>query len=150
MRRGKYESSPFVTRVRELVPSLQTRPISSTGTDRPIMIKDLKEDIVWEGVYRCGWEVFRGHLITQKGVRYATTNMSHTHADSEKSVGVAGFFFVAPCSDLACKLDKRGMVSRYVQNRTVINESRHVQSLTAGVGAHKVSINAQRTQSLQI
>jgi hypothetical protein len=123
MRRGKYESSPFVTRVRELVPSLQTRPISSTGTDRPIMIKDLKEDVVWEGVYRCGWEVFRGHLITQKGVRYATTSMSHTHvdfADSEKSVGVcACFSFVAPCGDLACKPDKRGMVSRpiqYVQN----------------------------------
>jgi len=62
MRRGKYELSPFVTRVREFVPSLQTWPIS-TGTDRPIVIKDLKEDVVWEGAYRYGWEVFRGYFI---------------------------------------------------------------------------------------
>ena len=65
MRRGKYKSSPFVTRVRELVPSLQTWPITSIGTDRPVVIKDLKEDVVREGVYRCGWEVFRGYFITE-------------------------------------------------------------------------------------
>jgi len=80
MRRGKNELSPFVTRVRELVPSLQTWPIS-TGTDRPIVIKDLKEDVVWEGAYRCGWEVFRGYFITRRGVRYATININNTHVD---------------------------------------------------------------------
>jgi len=120
MRRGKYESSPFVTRVGELVPSLQTWPISSTGTDRPILIKDLEEDVIWEGVYRCGWEVFRGYFITRKGVRYATTNINNTHvdfADSGNSLGVcACFSFVAPCSYLPYKLDERGMVSRCVRN----------------------------------